>query len=153
MGFDILPPWDANRWFQSPVETTNGLQPTAVNPLCLADPMRVGLIFAAPGANTANVSISINPITVISQGLGLQPGQFPIMITHHDFGVLTQAQWFGAAGGAGQKITVTELRLRDWPQPDPHRNVDVQDYLAEIADFIRGLRVNGNVPRGKNGTH
>ena len=147
MGFEVLPPWDANRWFFIPTEVTNGLAVTAVNPLVDANPMRVGLIFSAPGSNTSAISISINEITLISQGIGLPVGSPPFEILHKDHGSLVQQAWFGAAGGAGQKITVTEIILRDWPEPDPHRNVDVQDYLAEIAEFIRGLKVNGNVPR------
>lgn len=147
MAFDTLPPWDANRWFQAPIETTNGLSPTVVNPICLADPMRVGLIISVPGSNTSAISVSINPITLISQGIGLPINGQPLLITHHDWGVMTQLQWFGATGGAGQKLTVTELKLRDWPEPDPHRNVDVQDYLAEIAEFIRGIR-NGSAKPG-----
>lgn len=142
-----MPPWEANRWFFLPTEVTNGLTPTAVNPLVSANPMRVGLIFSAPGANTAAISVSINEITVISSGIGLQPGQLPLMITHHDYGPICQMAWFGAAGGAGQKLTVTELVLRDWPEPDPHRNADVQDQLNLIADFIRGLR-NGRAVAG-----
>lgn len=155
MGFERLPPWDANKWFFVPTETTNGLLPTAVNPLCLANPMRVGLIFSAPGGNTSAVSVSINQITTIAQGIGLGVNSLPLMLTHQDWGALVQQQWFGASGGAGQKLTVTELVLRDWPEPDPHDNMDVHDYLAYIAAFIKGLRqptANGGaasvLPRG-----
>lgn len=143
MSFDTLSPWDANRWFQLPVYTETAA--TGANPqrVLEANPMRVGLwiSFAPVGAGITSVAPSsdLGP----NGGFQVSNSTGAFSVTHKDWGPLCQSEWFVNAS-AGQVITTVELLLRDWPVPDPHAVMDVQDYLAEIYDFIKGLG-NGNV--------
>lgn len=147
MSFDTLPPWDANRWFQLPVYTETAA--TGVNPQRVLDanPMRVGLWFSFAPVGAGITSVAPSPDLGPNGGFQVNNSTGAFQLTHKDWAILCQSEWFVNAS-AGQVITTVELLLRDWPEPDPHRNVDVKDYLAEIAEFIRSLRVNGNVPRG-----
>lgn len=139
-GFDNLPPWIANRWFFLPTLTTAGVSGQTVE-IAAANPNRVGLIISTAQIGGGGTGF-IGPSASVGNGVGIQlAASNPyIQLTHHDWGVLTQAQWFGFVPNAGQSFSVVELVLRDWPQPDPGDNMDVRDYLAYIADFVKGLK-------------
>lgn len=132
-----LPPWDANRWFFLPKESVVSLGVGAVAPLCLADPMRVGLILADPNRGQTLWMYGITNTVSATEGIGYPTNGMPMMITHHEWGPLCQMQWFGFAPTGNVNVTVIELTLRDWPQSDPDDNMDVRDYLAYIADFVK----------------
>jgi hypothetical protein len=135
----MMPPWEADKWFQLPRETTKGVTPGSVNPLCTADPMRVGLIFGVPPTNTSNVGVSINPTALTNVGFVLSTSTGPIQLAHSTHGILVALQWFGIATGAGQGLTVTEIALRDWPMDDPEANDDVRDYIDKLGGQIKAL--------------
>lgn len=145
-GFAALPPWDANRWFFLPSFTTLLLQPATVAPLCLANPMRVGLIFQDPNGGQTAWQYGLDPNTGATSGQRFPQNAGQVSFTHRDWAVLTQAQWFGFSTTGNVHVTTVELVLRDWPESDPADNMDVQDYLAYIAEFVKSLRSPANEP-------
>jgi hypothetical protein len=138
-------PWEANAYFDTPSVKVVPVAAGNTGPLCLASPQRVGLIISC-NLNGANFAF-IGPSSSVGNGTGIMlTPQAPLWQgTHHDWAVLVQSQWFGFATGAGSNFSVIELLLHDWPQSDPHDNMDVQDYLAYIADYIKSLA-------GRNGS-
>jgi hypothetical protein len=140
-----LSPWEAQRYFKNPAETTKGVSVGVVNPLCDDNPMRVGLIFATPPGNASPVSVSMNAILTISQGIAVSSTAPLFMLSHNEWGVLVQRAWYAASGGAGTFLTVIELILRDWPIHDPDDTLDVQEQIQSLARQVKAL-VNGNKP-------
>ena len=147
MGFDILPPWEANRWFQLPTVEDVNMGLAAPVQIVSADPMRVGLMFLDHNGGNTKWIYSPSPTVSATSGHQYPQGSVPVEILHKDWGPLVQGEWWGFAPTGNVVCTVVSLALRDWPEPDPHRNVDVQDYLAEIAEFIRGIRNAGAATR------
>lgn len=141
-----LSPWEAQRYFKNPTETTKGLSVGAVNPLCDDNPMRVGLIFAAPPAAASPAAVSLNPILTISQGIEVSSTAGNLMLSHAEWGVLVQRAWYGASGGVGNFLTVIELILRDWPIHDPDDTEDVREQIQELSQRVRALTGALNVP-------
>lgn len=111
-----MPPWEAYRWFDTPLERVVAL-PFGAGwvQLCERSVRRVCLIFACPP--TASGQISLNQGSANS-GIGVQAGQSPLILTQQQHGPLCQEPWFGSSGG-GSFITVVEVLLRAWPGGDP----------------------------------
>lgn len=142
---ESLPPWEANRYFHLPVETTVNVVAGQVNQLVTADPMRVGLLLGVPAGNTQPVSFSINPITQPNQGFIISQNIGYLLLTHHDVGPLVQMPWYAIPQSGTMQATFTTLTLNDWPQDDPAATRDVADQLAHIVELIKamGARSNG----------
>lgn len=146
MGFDTLPPWDANAWFDTPKLVSVNTPGSQTVQIIGADSNRVGLIISSSfgGGNDAYVG----PDTAVAAGIGihLTTGRPFIEITHREWGPLTQAAWYGFGNGLNTSFTCLPLTLRDWPESDPNAGMDVRDYLDYIAEMIKGMR-NGHVAK------
>lgn len=140
-----LPPWEANEYFQLPTLVQVTTPANATTKLCLANPMRVGLILSAAfGANTESF---VGPVSSVAQNVGVRLNQQTsfLTLTHQEWGPLVQMDWFGFTSGTGGSISVIEVVLNDWPQDDPHAHWDVSDKLDQIMQTVKLLagRVNG----------
>lgn len=111
-----MPPWEAFKWFDTPVETLVALAaPPAWTKVAAHNVRRVGIYFALPGA--ANVQVSTKQ-GVAGTGFLLTSAVNPLIFRHQADGVLTQVEWY-AQPSPGTSLSVIEVLLRAWPGGDP----------------------------------
>lgn len=107
-----LAPWDQAPYFQPIKESlfsSIGIQIV----VAVADPTRVGLIFANHGNGT--VDVSTNPNMNVGSGISVDKSLGAIYLTHKDFGPLVQQTWYAAINGASPTLTVIEVRMAKFP--------------------------------------
>lgn len=107
-----MPPWEAYRWFDAPVETLWSMMSIGPNLEVAAHSVRrVVLMFCPVGVSSVYLStVQSNS----ARGYQLVNGAAPLILTQQQHGVLCQVPWF--AGGAGaNSLTTIEVFLRAWP--------------------------------------
>lgn len=112
-GFNTLTPWDSQRYFDIPQQNfiSVGVIPTS---LCLANPMRVGLVIS--GATGSTVFIGPSPNITSVKGIPLSGNFITIALNHEQWGALVQQQWFGIVGAGSAFVSVIEITLNKWPE-------------------------------------
>lgn len=102
-----------------------------------ANPMRVGLLLMDPNGGQTAWIYGIDPNTGSTSGQRFPVNLGHVLLSHRDLGPLVQQPWYANAPTGNVHVTVIELLLRDWPQPDPDMSMDVADYLDYIAGFVK----------------
>ena len=110
--FSTMAPWDASQYFQASKETFVDSTLGGPGLIVGADPMRVALLFGTTSNGIVNVST--NPQCQVGQGLGVS-SSVPLILTHADVGALVQQAWYYPQM-TSSKITVIEVRLKEWPR-------------------------------------
>lgn len=99
----------AGRW--QIVETTLSIANTApATQLCVANPLRWGLIFGI--ALGASATIAVSTLASVGSGKGMQivPNNvLPLMLSYAEWGGLVAQAWYGFGSVAGGKLTVIEI--------------------------------------------
>lgn len=111
-----LAPWDAMPYFFTPTMTTYTLGTGALL-IAPANPNRVGLIISTVDGS-ANCWVGPSPLVATNNGVPINQTQPPLMLTHRDFGPLTQVEWYAAASVMGIHVCVIELVLAKLPSGD-----------------------------------
>lgn len=110
-----MAPWDENVYFQTPRETV--VAPTlfpSIAQVVVADPMRVGIIFAANGPTPVFITTNGNPNS--GQGFTQTTNISPILLTQSQFGPLVAMAWFCYVTAAmATNLTVWEISMTRWP--------------------------------------
>jgi hypothetical protein len=107
-----MPPWEAFRWFDSPVETVVDLGIDGLWHLVAAQNVRRVALWLG-SAGTANLNFSPSPRAGL-HGFYVTGGALPLVLRQQADGVLCQVEWY-AQGSPGGTVNVVEVLLRAWP--------------------------------------
>lgn len=87
--------------------------------LCQRNPRRTLLIIgmaSSPSGGMASVAPDPNVGSGALQGVSLQVGQAPLVLTQKDHGPAAQDEWWGSSVGTQPTVTVIEYVLTRWPR-------------------------------------
>ena len=108
-----LPPWETIQYFKP--QSGNATINAVATQILTWNPHRVGVIFS----NVSGVGLSVSPFDLLLAGSGfvfLAANSPPLALTHRDWGVLVQSDWWALGTGAGATVAWIELLLTDWPR-------------------------------------
>lgn len=127
-----MAPWEEYQYWDTPTSSFVTCPASAVTQLCARDTRRTCVILAvSAGGGSVAVSTNQNMVVGGTQGINLQPGQSPLILTQKDHGPLAQEAWYCVPLAAPQQMTVVEAFLRKWPE----RSIS-EDDIAQLKSDI-----------------